>query len=506
MSNLTEVDRLIEEGLGHYGQGDINAALEAWEGALAIDPNNPQANSYVDYVRQNYELLTSELTDSAESGPFAIDDDDEPYQIEIVPGELAPPSTARLPSSDPLDAGWFIESEDGPTPGRTASRNAMVFQLNEPGTPIGFDDDTAEYPGGPPARKRPGSATEGVSFESTTSGFGSQVTDIRKRDTGFVQPTERASGELSISVRTPGAAASSGDAAAQVELSYAARASDLIDSLPTPTNTSNLPRERKLSTRELPAASRRPAPATGGIAATPPEGPSVSFRTPLPLPTQPTPNGAADPDASEPAEADLALVSAVTRDLGLRAPGTLPPPPTPPPDDEPTRARKLDDKTRADVILAFDPVTARADQILEDVDDDAPADEKPEERTRRRLTKLFERAAAWSRGGELDKAVAAIDLALSEDPNSALAQKMIHRNRDTIMSVFQQFLGDLNRQPVLARPLHELARAPIGPRAAFLLSRIDGGLSLDEILDVSGMPRLEAFRYLCQLYLRGILR
>ena len=107
---------------------------------------------------------------------------------------------------------------------------------------------------------------------------------------------------------------------------------------------------------------------------------------------------------------------------------------------------------------------------------------------------------------ELDKAVAAVDLALSEDPNSALAQKLIQRNRETIMTVFQNFLGDLERQPQLARPLHELAQTPISPRAAFLLSRIDGTLSLDEILDVSGMPRLEAYRYLCQLFLRGILR
>jgi hypothetical protein len=74
------------------------------------------------------------------------------------------------------------------------------------------------------------------------------------------------------------------------------------------------------------------------------------------------------------------------------------------------------------------------------------------------------------------------------------------------MSVFQAFLGDLHRTPILARPLHELASSPISPRAAFLLSRVDGLLSLDEILDVSGMPRPEAYRYLCQLFLRGILR
>lgn len=75
-----------------------------------------------------------------------------------------------------------------------------------------------------------------------------------------------------------------------------------------------------------------------------------------------------------------------------------------------------------------------------------------------------------------------------------------------MLNVFQAFLGDLQRQPMLARPLHELASAPISPRAAFLLSRIDGQLSMDELLDVSGMPRIEAYRYLCQLFLRGILR
>jgi hypothetical protein len=135
-----------------------------------------------------------------------------------------------------------------------------------------------------------------------------------------------------------------------------------------------------------------------------------------------------------------------------------------------------------------------------------PAGESRDDCTRRRITALFEHAIEWNKAGELDRAVAAIDLALSEDPNSALAQKLIQRNRETIMNVFQAFLGDLNRTPILARPLHELADAPISPRAAFLLSRVDGLLSIDEILDVSGMPRIEAYRYLCQLFLRGILR
>jgi hypothetical protein len=54
-------------------------------------------------------------------------------------------------------------------------------------------------------------------------------------------------------------------------------------------------------------------------------------------------------------------------------------------------------------------------------------------------------------------------------------------------------------------PMHELPREQIDNRAAFLLSRIDGNLSFEEILDVSGMPKLETVRHLARLIARGIL-
>ncbi|HMG52198.1 MAG TPA: hypothetical protein VK601_01925, partial [Kofleriaceae bacterium] len=198
---------------------------------------------------------------------------------------------------------------------------------------------------------------------------------------------------------------------------------------------------------------------------------------------------------------DSSLIAAPTRELGLRELALRP-------DRPPSRAATEDEITgQVDVfklprirgngvpdLPGMDPIDARSTDILEEVDRGAPSSETREERTRRRIT------------GLLDRAVTAVDLALSEDPNSALAQKLIHRNREAIMNAFQAFLGDLQRAPSLARPLHELGSAPISPRAAFLLSRVDGTLSLDEILDVSGMPRLEAYRYLCQLFLRGILR
>jgi hypothetical protein len=119
----TDIDRLIELGLNRYGAGDVDSALLFWEEALAIDPDNTQANSYVDYVRQNYELITSgepEVTDGGPD-PFGIEEEPE-YHIEVVPGQLSPrPSESSIPTFADVDAGWDIE---GPAAGDGAGRRA----------------------------------------------------------------------------------------------------------------------------------------------------------------------------------------------------------------------------------------------------------------------------------------------------------------------------------------------------------------------------------------------
>lgn len=41
------VARLLEEGLERYGDGDISAAMVAWEAVLALDPGNAEAQDYI---------------------------------------------------------------------------------------------------------------------------------------------------------------------------------------------------------------------------------------------------------------------------------------------------------------------------------------------------------------------------------------------------------------------------------------------------------------------------
>lgn len=145
-------------------------------------------------------------------------------------------------------------------------------------------------------------------------------------------------------------------------------------------------------------------------------------------------------------------------------------------------------------------------RLSEEIDEGAPLIENPEERARRRIQGFLARAKAAAVAGDHATAVASIDLALSEAPDIAAAQKLVHRSRDLILDCYYRFFGDLDRMPVLAAPLAELTRRPLDPRAAFLLSRIDGTITFEEILDVAGMGRLEACRHLAHLLWRGIIR
>ena len=46
-SKLEEIDRLLREGLDHYGYDDVAAAILVWKGVLALDPGNVEAADYI---------------------------------------------------------------------------------------------------------------------------------------------------------------------------------------------------------------------------------------------------------------------------------------------------------------------------------------------------------------------------------------------------------------------------------------------------------------------------
>ncbi len=135
----------------------------------------------------------------------------------------------------------------------------------------------------------------------------------------------------------------------------------------------------------------------------------------------------------------------------------------------------------------------------------ADTDRRSDEQLRDRVGWLIDRARRAAREGHYPTAVVAVDLALDENPESAVAQKLIHSNRELFYEIYGNYLGDMRAVPGLALPMSDIPLNELDHRAAFLLSRVDGVLSLEDVLDVAGMARLEAFRHLSRLMLRGIL-
>jgi hypothetical protein len=102
----------------------------------------------------------------------------------------------------------------------------------------------------------------------------------------------------------------------------------------------------------------------------------------------------------------------------------------------------------------------------------------------------------------------ALDVAekiLEQDPNDQEALRMANDCRSTLEKMYTSKIGPLTRVPTVMVPSGELRWLSIDHRAGFVLSNIDGVSSLEMIIDVSGMPTLDALRILCELAQQRII-
>jgi serine/threonine protein kinase len=157
-----------------------------------------------------------------------------------------------------------------------------------------------------------------------------------------------------------------------------------------------------------------------------------------------------------------------------------------PSDDEPTWTPELNVKF-APSREAQDPPLEL--EILEQIAVNAS--------THDRIVFLLDRAIAYVQEGEPAKAITAVELALDENN-----QEVLQRNIATIVQVYEAILDDPFRPLTLGGSLEG---AKLEPEARALAARIDGRTSIAQLLQESGMPRLEAYHHLCQLMVRGFV-
>lgn len=80
------------------------------------------------------------------------------------------------------------------------------------------------------------------------------------------------------------------------------------------------------------------------------------------------------------------------------------------------------------------------------------------------------------------------------------AQRYAQSCRDVLTQMYSARLGSLTQRVRVAVPGDQIRWLSLDHRAGFVLSLIDGSSSVEEVLDISGMNRLDALRILYTLY------
>lgn len=107
---------------------------------------------------------------------------------------------------------------------------------------------------------------------------------------------------------------------------------------------------------------------------------------------------------------------------------------------------------------------------------------------------------------DLTGALRHAELILGRTPDNEQAQRCATNCRNRLIQLYNSKIGKLDRVVVLALGDSELRWLGLDHRSGFLLSRIDGYSTIEELLDVCGMPRLEALKTLADLLERGAIR
>ena len=112
-----------------------------------------------------------------------------------------------------------------------------------------------------------------------------------------------------------------------------------------------------------------------------------------------------------------------------------------------------------------------------------------------------ERALHWPAGGALFVA----EGILANDPENSQARRYADNCRQVLEQMYCAKLGPLTQRPEVAVSGDQMRWLSLDHRAGFLLSLVDGSSSVEELLDISGMPRFEALRTLCDLLEQNVI-
>jgi serine/threonine protein kinase len=122
------------------------------------------------------------------------------------------------------------------------------------------------------------------------------------------------------------------------------------------------------------------------------------------------------------------------------------------------------------------------------------------------LARALDQARQAHGMGDIELAVNNAETALlvADSLNSPEAQARMESSRMLLNAIFEARLGSLSQRMVVLPPTSN-KKVRVSPEQAFLLSRVDGGVTLDEAIDLSPLPRQKTLRLLVSMLRQGLI-
>ncbi|WP_428266050.1 hypothetical protein [Haliangium sp.] len=526
-SRLQErAQQLIERGLERYARGEVDAALGDWRHALTLDPRSQEARRHLNQVQRERGFL-DEDTPAPASAPAA----DDSFALESLDSE-----GARALADDNLDIQDILGLLPDPAPAANADSTP------KPQQPV---PESRPLPQVAPSTKSSPAVRLGHGAGRVAPG-GAKSVPVRASRT--VQGPPMPSEPLPAAPTPPTPAAPPAEpAAAAPPIASAPTAMAMEDTQPVQnredsdnaatqplTATDCAPAKQEMQNNDTqPVAQERLSSPRLGLAPTVELGAAQTLAMEVDdaQSTQRMDMHMLDdePPTLPPTPSSSSLPPVVIEDLPPDDDEDRPPSPSPPRTQTaqlfgvaptlPARRREGLAGVARDISPAAEPTPAPtpAAPARTDLDDPlalallgeldaavvpAPDDAKA---VRARLDWLLERARSERHAGNHTTALVAVELLYEEAPDDVFTQKLIQRHVDLILDIYKRYEGDPEGVPALAMSPSEYGQRRLGSRAAFLLSRVDGMLTVEELIAIAGMPALEAHRHLCNLLHQGIL-
>lgn len=115
------------------------------------------------------------------------------------------------------------------------------------------------------------------------------------------------------------------------------------------------------------------------------------------------------------------------------------------------------------------------------------------------------RARELFRAGRHTESMRICELIEKGLPANADLEDLVEQNREMLESIYIEKLGDLSVVPRVELGSGHLQDIKMDHKTAFLLTRIDGMLTLEDVMSIAGMTRLDAAKMLLDAIEQGII-